>query len=98
MAGTMSASDIADSTYIPTVEGWLCLAVLLDLFTRKVRRLPLPRPGICCQSGREFCRVYIEDPRQLAAMRSAGQVKGGRKPPVRGKRQGLKQLFLFSMM
>jgi transposase InsO family protein len=27
---------LADITYIPTAEGWLYLAVLLDLFTRKV--------------------------------------------------------------
>jgi putative transposase len=28
--------SLADITYIPTAEGWLYLAVLLDLFTRKV--------------------------------------------------------------
>jgi transposase InsO family protein len=27
---------LADITYIPTREGWLYLAVILDLFTRKV--------------------------------------------------------------
>jgi putative transposase len=27
---------LADITYIATGEGWLCLAVILDLFTRKV--------------------------------------------------------------
>ena len=27
---------LADITYIPTSEGWLYLAVILDLFTRKV--------------------------------------------------------------
>ena len=27
---------LADITYIPTSEGWLYLAVVLDLFTRKV--------------------------------------------------------------
>ena len=27
---------LADITYIPTAEGWLYLAVILDLFTRKV--------------------------------------------------------------
>ena len=27
---------LADITYIPTGEGWLYLAVILDLFTRKV--------------------------------------------------------------
>ena len=27
---------MADITYIPTSEGWLYLAVILDLFTRKV--------------------------------------------------------------
>jgi transposase InsO family protein len=27
---------LADSTYIPTSQGWLYLAVILDLFTRKV--------------------------------------------------------------
>jgi transposase InsO family protein len=27
---------LADITYIPTTEGWLYLAVILDLFTRKV--------------------------------------------------------------
>jgi transposase InsO family protein len=27
---------LADITYIPTSEGWLYLAVTLDLFTRKV--------------------------------------------------------------
>ena len=28
--------DVSDGIYIPTAEGWLYLAVILDLFTRKV--------------------------------------------------------------
>ena len=27
---------LADITYVPTAEGWLYLAVVLDLFTRKI--------------------------------------------------------------
>ena len=27
---------LADITYIPTAEGWLYLAVVLDLFSRKI--------------------------------------------------------------
>jgi putative transposase len=27
---------LADITYVPTKEGWLYLAVVLDLFTRKI--------------------------------------------------------------
>jgi putative transposase len=30
-----SRTRLADITYIPTGEGWLYLAVILDLFTRK---------------------------------------------------------------
>jgi transposase InsO family protein len=28
--------DVSDGIYVPTGEGWLYLAVVLDLFTRKV--------------------------------------------------------------
>jgi transposase InsO family protein len=28
--------DVSDGIYVPTGEGWLYLAVILDLFTRKV--------------------------------------------------------------
>jgi len=32
----LSLLDVSDGIYIPTAEGWLYLAVILDLFTRKV--------------------------------------------------------------
>ena len=39
------ASDI---TYLPTTEGWLYLAITLDLFSRK-----RPKPVRCCPQGQE---------------------------------------------
>src|SRR5438045_9576429 len=40
---------LADITYIPTSEGWLYLAVILDLFTRKV----------VCWAMRDHMRVEL---------------------------------------
>jgi transposase InsO family protein len=36
-------SRIADITYLPTAAGWVYLAVVLDLFSRKVCGLSDPR-------------------------------------------------------
>ena len=37
----------ADITYVPTAEGWLYLAVVLDLFSRRVVWWAGPRPTTC---------------------------------------------------
>ena len=39
---------VADLTYIPTLEGWLFLAIVIDLFSRK-----RPKPVRCCLWGQE---------------------------------------------
>jgi transposase InsO family protein len=37
---------VADITYIPTEQGWLYLAVIIDLFSRRVIRWSLAKPAV----------------------------------------------------
>jgi len=42
---------LADITYLPTGEGWLCLAAILDLATRKIVGPPRPAARGSCGHG-----------------------------------------------
>jgi putative transposase len=63
------ASDI---TYLPTTEGWLYLAVTLDLFSRK-----RPKPVRCCLRGQEGCG--LEHERIAREQAGAGCARDGTK-------------------